>query len=146
MNIPSNWDIVKDYENSLPKPNVWDIELAVVSKNNILWFSNNLIILWTQLSKTITSKEYSMLNNVWAKTDYLEYTSLSSKEITFPGEDIWIVYEFEAKYNSDTQKLRFLQTARVCNEVNAYFITLALPADTKDTSRYIDFISSFSCK
>jgi hypothetical protein len=22
MNIPSNWDIVKDYENSLPKPNV----------------------------------------------------------------------------------------------------------------------------
>jgi hypothetical protein len=146
MNIPSNWDIVENYEESLPKPNAWDIKLAVVSKNNVLWFSNNLIILWAKLAKATTSKEYSMLNNIWAKTDYLEYTSLSSTDVNFSDWDVWILYEFEAKYNMSTQKLRFLQTAHICNKTDAYFITLALPTDVKDTSRYIEFISSFSCK
>jgi hypothetical protein len=87
-----------------------------------------------------------MLNNLWAETDYLEYLKLSSKEITFSDKDIGILYEFEAKYNMETQKLRFLQTAHICNETKAYLITLALPTGTTDTSRYANFISSFSCK
>jgi hypothetical protein len=87
-----------------------------------------------------------MLNNLWAETDYLEYLKLSSKEITFADNDTSILYEFEAKYNLETQKLKFLQTAHICNKTKAYFITLALPTSITNTSKYIDFISTFLCK
>jgi hypothetical protein len=146
MNIPTNWEIIKDYENVLPSPNAWNIELAAISTNTTGWFANNILVLWTDLYKNTTSKDYSMLNNLWAETNYLEYLRLSSKEITFKDADISILYEFEAKYNFETQKLRFLQTARICNRTKAYLITLALPTNITDTSRYINFISSFSCK
>lgn len=146
ISIPANWEVIKDHKDTLPTPNTWSIELAVVSTNTVSWFANNLLILKADLNKKTTSKDYSMLNNLWAETDYLEYLKLSSKEITFSDKDIGILYEFEAKYNMETQKLRFLQTAHICNETKAYLITLALPTGTTDTSRYANFISSFSCK
>jgi hypothetical protein len=146
MNIPVNWEIIKDYENVLPTPNIWNIELVATSTNTIAWFANNILILWADLNKKTTSKDYSMLNNLWAETDYLEYLKLSSKEIKFLDWDTGILYEFEAKYNFEAQKLKFLQTAHICNETKAYLITLALPTSVTDISRYVNFISSFSCK
>jgi hypothetical protein len=71
---------------------------------------------------------------------------LSSNEITFSDLDTGILYEFEAKYNMESQKLKFLQTAHICKETKAYLITLALPTGTTNTDRYVDLISSFSCK
>jgi hypothetical protein len=146
MNLPSNWDIVKDVDNTLPTPSAWEIELAVVSSSVVSGFSNNILILGTDLNRITTSKEYSMLNNVWARTDYLEYTELSSREITFVDGEISILYEFEARYNLNTPRLKFLQTAHICNYTRAYFITLALPTSVSDISRYVDFIQSFRCK
>jgi hypothetical protein len=104
------------------------------------------LILGTDLNRITTSKEYSMLNNVWARNDYLEYTELSSKEINFVDDEVSILYEFESKYNLNTPKLKFLQTAHICNGARAYFITLALPTSVSDISRYVDFIQSFRCR
>jgi len=144
--IPSNWEIIKDKENILPKAKEGNIELAATSTAIISGFSNNLLILSDDLKKLTTSKDYSMLNNLWAETDYLEYKKISSKDIIFADKEPSIVYEFEARYNTDTPKLRFIQTASVCDKTKWYFITIALPTTVTDTSKYIDLLETFWCK
>ena len=144
--VPSNWEIIKDKESILPKAKEGNIELAATSTAVVSGFSNNLLILSDDLKKLTTSKDYSMLNNIWAESDYLEYKKISSKDIVFADEEVSIVYEFEAKYNTDTPKLKFLQTASVCNKTKWYFITIALPTTVTDTSKYIELLSTFSCK
>ncbi len=146
INVPSSWEVIEDKWSILPKAKVWEIELAISSTNFISWFANNLLILSDDLQKITTSKEYSMLNNIWAETDYLEYTELSSNEIMFIDEEPWIIYTFEAKYNMDTPRLKFLQTSHICNWTKAYFMTIALPTTVKDTSKYEYLLSTFMCK
>lgn len=145
ISIPANWEKIQDVENTLPKANVWEIELAVTSTNSLWGFANNMLILSTDLNKITTSKDYSMLNNIWAESDYMDYVKLSSKEITFSDWEKSIYYEFEAKYNYESPKLKFIQTAYVCG-TKAYLITLALPTGVSDISKYINFISTFTCK
>jgi hypothetical protein len=87
-----------------------------------------------------------MLNNIWAETDYLDYKKLESKEFTFADEEKSMLYIFEAKYNLDTPKLKFLQTAHICNQNKAFFLTLALPTTVIDTSKYELLLSTFACK
>ncbi|MBT4632488.1 hypothetical protein HOB94_00425 [bacterium] len=61
-------------------------------------------------------------------------------------EELSIIYIFEAKYNLDTPKIKFLQTARVCNQNKAFFFTIALPTTIKDTTKYEYLLSTFECK
>lgn len=144
--IPWNWEIIEDKENILPKAKEGNIELAATSTSISNGFSNNLLILSDDLKKLTTSKDYSMLNNMWAETDYLEYKKISTNDITFADGEVSLVYEFEARYNLDTPKLKFIQTASVCNKTKWYFITIALPTSVTDISRYIELLSTFSCK
>jgi len=144
--IPSNWEVIEDKENILPKAKEWEIELAVASKSIVNWFANNLLILSDNLDTFTSSKDYSMLNNVWASTDYLDYTKLETKDFQFMDEELSIIYIFEAKYNLDTPKIKFLQTARVCNQNKAFFFTIAIPTTIKDTTKYEYLLSTFECK
>ncbi|NVP17586.1 hypothetical protein HUU51_02605 [Candidatus Gracilibacteria bacterium] len=146
FNIPGNWEIIEDKENILPKAKEGVIELAATSKTVVSGFSNNILILSDDLKKLTTSKDYSILNNMGAETDYLEYKKISTKDIVFSDGEPSIVYEFEAKYNLDTPKLKFLQTASVCNKTKGYFITIALPTSVTDTSKYVELLSTFGCK
>ena len=146
IQIPSNWELISNTETILPKPNRWVIELAVAStilKNGI---KNNLLILSDKLSSTTTSKEFSMLNNVWASRDYIDYQLLNQKEIIFADQDTSILYIFEAKYNLETMKLKFLQTAHICNQTKAFFLTIAIPTSTIDTTNYEELLKTFTCK
>jgi hypothetical protein len=146
IEIPTNWQVLEDTTNVLPKIKDWKIELAVTSDDIVNGFSNNLLILSDDLTMYTTSKEFSMLNNVWASSDYLDYTKLDSKEFKFTDEELSTLYIFEAKYNLDTPTLKFLQTAHICNQNKAYFLTLALPTSIKDTSKYEAFLATFKCK
>lgn len=146
MQIPTNWEVIEDIESILPTPRAWEIELAITSTNFENWFANNLLILSENLNRLTTSKEYSMLNNIWAETDYLEYTKLESKDIKFVDWAESIVYIFEAKYNLESPRLKFLQTANICGANKAYFMTIAIPTDVRDTSRYEYLLSSFKCR
>ena len=146
MQIPSNWEVIEDKEDILPKASVWNIELAVTSKNVINWFANNLLILSDKINKITTSSDYSMLNNVWAKSDYLWYREIKSDAITFIDDEQWMLYVFEARYNLDTPTLKFLQTAHICNQTDWYFITIAIPTSISDTSKYEELLKSFKCK
>lgn len=146
IQIPSNWIEISNKENILPKVKNWNVELAVSAEKAVNWFSNNLLILSDDLKTHVTSSEFSMLNNIWAQTDYLEYLELDSKEFTFADQEKSILYSFEAKYNLDTPKLKFLQTAHICNGTKAYFLTIAIPTTITDTSKYEEFLATFACK
>lgn len=146
IQIPSSWEIIKDKENILPKPSSGEIELAVTSKDINAWFANNLLILSTKLNSFTTSKDFSILNNIWAEKDYINYKKLNSKNIVFADEEESIMYIFEAKYNTDTPKLKFIQTSHICDQNKAFFFTIALLPSVKDTSRYEDMLRTFKCK
>ena len=145
IDVPSTWEVIEDVDSILPDANVWNIELAVSSTNFISGFANNILILSDDLQRITTSKEYSMLNNIWAEKDYLNYNELSSKEMVFSDWEEWMIYEFEAKYNMDTPVLKFLQTAYICHGTKAYFMTIALPTSVDDTSKYEYLLSTFTC-
>ncbi len=146
IEIPLSWKILENTEDILPKIKSGKIELAVASENIVNGFSNNLLILSDKLETFTTSKDFSMLNNVWASADYLDYRKLESKEFKFADEEVSVIYIFEAKYNLDTPKLKFLQTSHICNQTDAFFITLALPTSIQDTSKYESFLKTFRCK
>jgi len=146
INIPSNWEIIENTQNILPKPNNWEIELAVASKVLKNWFKNNLLILSDELNTFTSSKDFSMLNNVWASKDYIDYTLLDTKKFIFTDLEESVLYIFEAKYNYDSPKLKFLQTAHICNQKKWYFFTIAIPVSIKDTSKYEALLQSFACK
>ncbi len=146
ISVPSNWEIIENTEDILPKPSNWEIELAVASTVLKDWFKNNLLILSDELSTFTSSKDFSMLNNIWASKDYIDYTLLNSKDIVFNDLEESVLYEFEAKYNYDSPKLKFLQTAHICNQTKAYFFTIAIPVSITDTSKYEQLLKTFECK
>jgi hypothetical protein len=108
-------------------------------------FANNMLILKTKVAKDISSKNFSTLNNVGSSRDYKNYLKLAEADITFNDSVISSLYTFEAKYNETTPNLKFLQTAVVCKNLDAYLITLALNVDVKDTSKYEDMLKTFKC-
>lgn len=145
MNIPSNWSVITHDSQILPSPKTSQIELAVSSEELKYWFSNNLLILSQKLDKKVSSTDFSILNNVWSSREYVEYLKLESKSIDFLDTDTSNIYIFEAKYNIQTPKFKYLQVGKVCNNTG-YLITVALSTDIKDTSKYEEMIKSFQCK
>lgn len=146
ISIPNNWENIENINDILPKPNKWNIELVVASSILKDWIKNNLLILSDKLNSFTTSKDFSMLNNVWAQKDYIDYILLNSKDFTFTDNEVSILYTFEAKYNFDSPKLKFLQTAHICNQTKAFFFTIAIPTNITDTSKYETLLKSFKCK
>ncbi len=88
-----------------------------------------------------------MLNNFWVEQDYKEYEKIEEKDMIFADTtDIGKLYVFKAKYNVNTPKLTFLQTARICKGNLGFFLTIALPANITDTAKYEEILKTFACK
>ncbi|NUJ97639.1 hypothetical protein HGA92_02515 [Candidatus Gracilibacteria bacterium] len=146
LSIPTNWvDLTQD-KTALPKPSSGDIALALASSEFQNGFSNNLLILKDELNYETSSKEFSTLNNIGATEQYSEYEEVEKKEITFADKDNSILYIFDARYNDRTPKLRFLQSAHICDGKKSFFLTIALPMNITEASRYEDIIKSFKCE
>lgn len=146
MSVPANWNVLTWTSNTLPNPKNWKIDLAVTSSELKFWFSSNLLVLSQELEKSVDSTTFSNWNHVWWAREYLEYNKLESKTIEFLDKDTSDLYIFEARYNTITPKLKFLQTGRVCTGRKAYLITMAISSDIKDTSKYEEIIKTFKCK
>ena len=146
IKIPAAWNIITENKEIVPNPNNWKMELAITSPDTKNGFANNLIILSQKLEKFTTSKDYSIINNTGAENEYLNYFKKSVKEFSFSDWEESMIYNFEAKYEVETPTLQFLQTAHICNNTKAFFITIALPLDIKDTSKYEKMIATFECK
>lgn len=145
IGIPENWNTLKKWDEWFPRAWVWEVTLASSSQNLMHWFANNILILSQDLNKQTTSQNFSQLNNVWAQRNYLEYTRLNSKTIDFNDGSTSTLYEFEAKYNTSTPKLKFLQVWKVCNYNRGHLITIAISTEVRDTSIYEELIKTFKC-
>lgn len=145
ISIPWTWNIIQNDDNVLPKPKNWDITLAVSSTQIKYWFANNLLVLKQWLDKKTTSRDFSIINNVWASWEYNNYVLLETQDIWLWDSDSTKVFTFEAKYNEVTPMLKFVQTSVVCWN-DWFLLTIALALDTEWTSKYVDIFKTFRCK
>lgn len=144
ISIPTSWIVIDTKDSSIPKPSYWEVSLIASSPEPKDGFSNNIIILKDKINKDITSKDFSIFTNLWAKDEYNSYKEIESKDLVFNDEEESKVYIFEARYSSTTPKLRFLQTAHICDKAS-YLLTVALSSSIIDSSKYEDIIKSFKC-
>lgn len=145
LSIPSHREILASEDIPFPPQKDSQIELALSSTDISHRFLSNLLILSQDLKKDISPLDFSVGNYVWATKLYSEYTTLDSKLIPFYDGKVSKLYIFEAKYTSDTPKLKYLQTATVCNK-KWILITFAIPTEQKDTSKYEKILQWLSCK
>lgn len=146
VSIPWNWQVIKDWDKSLPKPWAWKIELSLTSKDMKNWFSNNMLILSSEIINKISSKDFSIWNYAWAKKQYISYREIETKDFIFTDWEPSFLHIFEWKYSENTPKLKFLQIWHICNEKKVFFITIALSQDVTDTSKYNNILKTFACK
>lgn len=106
-------------------------------------FSNNIVILEDTLDSIMTSRKYSELNQIQTTQNYLEYKKIKDEAILFVDDDESHITIFEARYNSNTTKLKFIQTAKVCG-TKVYLLHAAIALD-KDANNYINLFKTFKC-
>jgi len=140
IDVPSAW--VKVEKEALPIPKEGTIVLALTSVEIASGFANNMTVLKEKLSEAITSKKYSIVNYALT-TNYIDFQKLSEKTITFPDNEEANLYVFEAKYNTDTPKQEFIQTAKICGDT-IYLITFGLALRTPTTG-HENLIKTFTC-
>lgn len=145
ISIPENWNILNDKQNLLPQPSEGIIELSVQSQEAKWGFFNNILILSDELIKFSDSTEFSIANNVWAKSQYIDYLELENKSFEFIDGTQSQLYTFEAKYNLETPKIKFIQTAYICNPKTWYLLTMAVSPSVKVMDKYETLLSTFTC-
>ncbi len=141
IKLPKSLVKVKD----LPTPRVWKVVLAMQAREMINWFINNIVIIKQILDKKISSEEFSIINQVKAKSKYVNYKKLDMKNLIFADWDIGVLYFFEARYNNNTAKQHFLQVWKVC-WTEAYILTIWLNPRIFDYKKYETYLKSFKCK
>lgn len=121
MSTPKTWIAVD--KSALPSTQNGTITLALTSTDIVSGYSNNMSILKEKLTEAMTSKKYSVVNYALTTGAYNDFVKLEEKVITFGDKDESNLYIFEAKYNTNTPKQKFLQTAKVCGDT-VYLITI----------------------
>ncbi|MDP2103554.1 MAG: hypothetical protein Q8K26_01375 [Candidatus Gracilibacteria bacterium] len=143
IDVPSAW--VKVEKEALPVTKNGAVVLALTSTEIASGFANNMTVLKEKMSEAITSKKYSIVNYALTTSEYKDFVKLEEKSITFTADnDESNIYTFEAKYNTDTPKQKFIQTAKVCGDT-VYLLTVGLNLGTPSTTKYEDLIKTFTC-
>lgn len=123
---------------------MWEIVFSARSTQKSYGFANNLIILKQDLENIVNSQQYSIMNHNATKSKYLEYEKIDAHGITFWDSDSSRVYVFDAKYNTQMPKLRFIQTAKMCG-TTVYLLHFTIALD-RTPDNYIKLLQSFRCK
>lgn len=131
-------------KSALPSPKNGTVALALTSTEIVSGYSNNMSILKERLTEAMTSKKYSVVNYALTTGAYKDFVKLDEKTITFTDKDESNLYTFEAKYNTDTPKQKFIQTSKVCGDT-VYLMTFGLGLTTGATTKYEDLIKTFTC-
>lgn len=146
LKVPNNWEIIENKEWIIPTPRTGKIEFVVRSKNESNWFLNNLVILSEDNKEDLDSLYFSNLLNNNSKKDYFEYKKISEKEFHLKNWKKSKIIIFDARYNDETPKIKFLQTAISCSNKKVYSITLAIDKQIENILKYENILSSFNCK
>lgn len=144
MKIPSSWEILKDTNNTLPKPANGEIVLATKSKKQEDNFYRNILILKQNIKENISSLDFTIWNYISSKKEYF-YTKLLFEKNVIINSKKTKIYEFEARYSESTPIINFLQTWVVCGK-EAFFITIAIEKTNLNFKKYEWLLGSFICK
>jgi hypothetical protein len=142
INTPKTWISVD--KAALPATTNGSIALALTSTEIVSGYSNNMSIIKEKLTEKMTSKKYSVVNYALTTSAYKDFVKLEEKLLSFADTDESNLYIFEAKYNTNTPKQKFLQTAKICGET-VYLMTFGLGLTTGSTKKYEDLIKTFTC-
>lgn len=146
LDIPVSWVAIDNSWSTLPAPKEGNLELVVSSKEQKDGFINNLLVLSKELETDSTSYDFMVKNNPKNYKWYAEYAEIEAKDFTFSDGEKTKLYVFDAKYNKDNSKLKFLQTARVCDGKKSFFLTMGLSLNITDTAKYEEILKTFECK
>ena len=146
IQVPKAWTQVE--EKSLPKPKNGNVAGAWTSSDITSGFANNLLILRDTLAPEadpkMSSRKYAVINQALTTGEYKEYTKLSDKTLTFADKDEGLAVVFEAKYNAQTPKQKFIQAAKLCGR-DVYLMTIGLGLSNSTTDKYMEMLATFNC-
>lgn len=142
IDTPKTWIAVD--KAALPATRNGSIALALTSTDIVSGYSNNMSVIKEKLTEAMTSKKYSVVNHALTTSAYKDFVKLDEKTIAFGDKDESNLYTFEAKYNTDTPKQKFIQTSKVCGDT-VYLMTFGLGLTTGNTTKYEDLIKTFTC-
>lgn len=148
IDIPSVWeihDLNDTWSINLPTPKEGKIEMVSSAKEEKSGFINNLIILSKELEQETKSYDFIVKNNPKNYNWYEYYYEDTVKDFEFSDWDKSKIYIFIAKYNKDNDKLKFIQTAKICGEKKSFFLTIGLSLNINDTAKYEEIFRSFKC-
>lgn len=141
--LPADWTVTGSIA-SLPANPHAKVVVAAISPEKKYNFSENIIVLEQSLSAIGSSQQYSDHNHQEKKSAYQSYSLVESGDIFFLDTDYSSYYVFDAKYNTQTPKMRFIQTAKFCG-TKVYFLhaTINLGKKAKD---FLPLFRGFRCK
>lgn len=143
MQVPKAW--IDTEKASLPTPKDGEIALALTSADISSGYANNMNVLRGKVAGTTSSLKYSISNYALTTKEYRDFVKLNESRIAFADADESNLYTFEARYNVNTPKKRFLQTAKLCKD-QIHLITIGLDSGAASTAKYEDLIKTFACK
>jgi hypothetical protein len=146
LTIPNSWEELS--ASSLPAPKTGEVFLALKSKDLSDWVYRTLVILEDTIIWKLTSKQYARNDYRVSIKNYAGYRELEEKQIEFADGDESLLFHFEAKYNPDSPRMKFLQSSKICSDdtVNmVYNITISLPNSIEDLAKYESLIKSMQC-
>ncbi len=147
MLIPSNWQEI--WESNLPVPKSGDILLALKSTDKSDNLYRTLVILEDTLLWNISSEQYARNDYQISIKKYSWFRELAQKSIQYQDGINSKLYIFEAKYNPDSPRMKFIQSSKICKDENTnyvYNLTIALPSSATDLDKYEWLIKTLQCK
>lgn len=145
--IPRSWSGVVLTGSTSPR--VGELVGAYASSETYANFRENITILKdsypTSASGSFPSQaDYMDRAEKSSQRSYLSYQKVSDKNINFLDQSTGRISAFDAQYNEQTPKKRFVQTAKMCG-TDIYLLTYALNPQS-NTEEAHKLLSQTNCK
>jgi len=145
ISVPASWKVLSPSDEGLPSPVRGSIALAVSSTELKNGFANNISIIEQRLPGAPSVGDVTSTLEQEMKEDFYSYTLLESGNLEFLDGTNSQILVFDAKYNQNTPKVKYLQVPQVCGN-NVYILTLAIDSKIESFERYKYILQTFSCK
>lgn len=139
---PENWKEIA--QTTLPLPKSWELVFALASEQEKNNYINNLVVLRSEWKSSSSSSALVKSNISFLQQNMTNFSLISEKNISFLDESQGTIIIFSGRYNTQTPKAFYLQTARNCWE-NNFFVTLSIAEELESYEAYAYILQSLSC-
>ncbi len=143
LEAPADWTTIDS--NDLPLPKSGDLVLALSSAEEKMNYLNNLVVLRSESTSSTTSSALVKSNIGFLEQNMANFDLISEQDISFLDESKGTLILFSWRYNSQTPRAFYLQTAQNCGDKN-FFLTLSLAQELESYSPYEYILKTLSCK